>query len=58
MKSFGSGEVVPGLVTPPQRDPGDTAAIAAYNQGLAADDRSFTTFLQVGDGVALTVKLR
>jgi len=51
-----SGEVVPGLVSPPQRDPGDTAAIAAYNKRLAADDRSFTTFLPVGDGVALTVK--
>jgi predicted O-methyltransferase YrrM len=52
-----SGEVVPGLVTPPQRDPKDTAAIAAYNKRLAADARSYTTFLPVGDGVAMTVKL-
>lgn len=53
-----SGEVVPGLVVPPQRNPEDTAAIAAYNMRLAADERSYTTFLPVGDGVALTVKLR
>ena len=51
-----SGEVVPGFVSPPKRSAADTAAIAAYNQNLAADARLFTTFLPIGDGVALSVK--
>ena len=51
-----SGEVVPGFVNPPKRSAADTAAIAAYNQNLAADARLFTTFLPIGDGVALSVK--
>jgi predicted O-methyltransferase YrrM len=51
-----SGEVVPGFVDPPQRTAADTAAIAAYNQQLASDARLFTTFLAVGDGLALSVK--
>ena len=51
-----SGEVVPGFVDPPQRASADTAAIAAYNQQLASDARLFTTFLPVGDGLALSVK--
>jgi predicted O-methyltransferase YrrM len=51
-----SGEVVPGFVDPPRRAAADTAAIAAYNQQLAGDARLFTTFLPVGDGVALSVK--
>lgn len=50
------GEVVEGFVDPPQRDARDTAAIRAYNNRLAADARLFTTFLPVGDGVALSVK--
>ena len=51
-----SGEVVPGLVTEKKRDAESTEAIAAYNQLLARDHNSFTTFLPLGDGVALTVK--
>lgn len=51
-----SGEVVPGLVHNPARDPASTEAIAAYNRRLANDDRSLTTILPIGDGVALTVK--
>ena len=51
-----SGEVIPGYVDPPQRGAADTAAIAAYNQTLAGDPRLFTTFLPIGDGVALSVK--
>lgn len=51
-----SGEVVPGFVNPPKRSAADTAAIAAYNQNLAADARLYTTFLPIGDGVALSVK--
>ncbi|MCA1587046.1 MAG: O-methyltransferase [Acidobacteria bacterium] len=51
-----SGEVVPGFVDPPARNPADTAAIRAYNARLARDERLFTTFLPVGDGVAVAVK--
>jgi predicted O-methyltransferase YrrM len=50
------GEVVPGFVATPHRKPEDTAAIAAYNERLAADPRLTTTFLPVGDGVAVAVK--
>lgn len=51
-----SGEVVPGFVADPREDAADTAAIAAYNERLAADSRLATTWLTVGDGVALSVK--
>jgi predicted O-methyltransferase YrrM len=50
------GEVVPGFVDPPRREPADTAAIAAYNERLSNDPRLVTTFLPVGDGVAVGVK--
>lgn len=52
-----SGEVIPGYVDTPIHDAVDTAAIAAYNHRLAADPRIFTTFLAVGDGVAISIKL-
>ena len=52
-----SGEVVPGLVTTPREPAADTAAIAAYNERLSADPRMHTTWLPVGDGVALAIKL-
>lgn len=52
------GEVVEGFVDPPVQDAEDTAAIRAYNARLAGDTRLFTTFLPLGDGVALSVKLR
>ena len=51
-----NGEVIAGFVADPQRAATDTAAIASYNQALAADARLYTTFLSVGDGVALSVK--
>jgi predicted O-methyltransferase YrrM len=51
------GEAVEGFVDPPQRDERDTNAIRRYNDRLAADSRLFTTFLPLGDGVALSVKL-
>lgn len=51
-----SGEVVPGLVAEPRRNQADTTAIAAYNDRLAADPRLATTWLAVGDGVALSIK--
>jgi predicted O-methyltransferase YrrM len=50
------GEVVPGFVDPPRRGADDTAAIAAYNERLARDPRFTTSWLAVGDGVALAVK--
>ncbi len=52
-----NGEVVEGYVSPPRRDPEDTAALRRYNTLLASDTRLLTTFLPVGDGVALSVKL-
>lgn len=51
------GEVVPGLVTHPARNAADTAAIAAYNERLAHDPRFTTSWLPVGDGVAVAVKV-
>lgn len=50
------GEVVPGLVAEPRRKPEDTAAIAEYNRRLAHDPRLVTSWLPVGDGVALAIK--
>lgn len=52
-----SGEVVPGFVDQPRKNPEDTAAIAAYNRRLASDTGSRTTILSIGDGVAVTRKL-
>jgi predicted O-methyltransferase YrrM len=52
-----NGEVVEGHVSVPQRDPADTVALRRYNARLASDSRLITTFLPVGDGVALSVKL-
>jgi len=53
-----SGEVIPGYVASPKHDTADTAAIAAYNRRISADPRLFTTFVQVGDGLSVSVKLR
>jgi caffeoyl-CoA O-methyltransferase len=52
-----NGEVVEGYVTPPSRDPAETEAIRRYNARLAADTRLATTFLPVGDGVSVSVRL-
>jgi predicted O-methyltransferase YrrM len=51
-----SGEVIPGYVSSPKHTAADTEAIAAYNRRLAADKRLFTTFVQVGDGLSVSVK--
>jgi predicted O-methyltransferase YrrM len=51
-----SGEVVAGFTETPEHDAADTAAIAAYNEQLAADPRFSTTWLPVGDGVAVAIK--
>ena len=53
-----SGEVIPGFVAAPCEPAADTAAIAAYNERLAADPRLTTTWLPVGDGVAIAIKNR
>jgi predicted O-methyltransferase YrrM len=53
-----SGEVVEGYVSPPRRDPADTAALRRYNTRLASDPGLITTFLPIGDGIALSVKRR
>src|SRR5436189_5851594 len=50
------GEVVPGFVTRPQRDPGDTRAIAEYNERLAAHPQLITSIVPMRDGVAIPVK--
>jgi len=50
------GEVVPGFTDTPRRNATDTAAIAAYNTQLAADPRFTTSWLPVGDGVAVAVR--
>ena len=52
-----SGEVIPGFVAAPEKNAVETTAIAAYNIRLAADTRLYTTLLQVGDGVSVSVKV-
>ena len=52
-----SGEVVDGFVPRPRHDEADTQAIRRYNARLAAEPRLLTTFLPVGDGVALSVRV-
>jgi caffeoyl-CoA O-methyltransferase len=53
-----NGEVVEGFVPMPTRDPASTEAIRAYNARLAAEERLFTTFLPLGDGVAVSVRTK
>jgi predicted O-methyltransferase YrrM len=52
------GEVVPGFVARPQRDPGDTRAIAEYNERLATHPQLITSIVPMRDGVAISVKKR
>jgi predicted O-methyltransferase YrrM len=52
-----NGEVIPGYVTGKKYSDEDTAAIVAFGKRLAADARLYTSFLQVGDGVSISVKL-
>ena len=47
------GEVVPGFITTPRRDPADTAAIAEYNRRLSHDPRLLTSIVPLRDGVAM-----
>lgn len=50
------GEVVPGFVDPPRRDPEDTRAIAAYNERLNTHPQLMTVTLPLRDGVAISLK--
>ncbi len=50
------GEVVPGFVATPQRDPKDTRAIAAYNERLNSHPRLVTATVPLRDGLAIAVR--
>jgi predicted O-methyltransferase YrrM len=52
-----NGEVIPGYVSQKKYSEEDTAAIAAFSRQLAADSRLYTSFLQVGDGVSVSIRL-
>ena len=41
----------------PRHDVSSTEAIRAYNRRLAAEKRLLTTFLPLGDGVAVSVRV-
>lgn len=51
-----NGEVIPGYVGEKKYSDEDTAAIAGFSRRVAADSRLYTSFLQVGDGVSVSVK--
>jgi predicted O-methyltransferase YrrM len=51
------GEVIEGFVGARRHDQASTDAIRAYNCRLAAESRLLTTFLPLGDGVALSVRI-
>lgn len=52
-----NGEVIPGYVAGKKYSDQDTAAIVSFSRRLASDSRMYTSFLQVGDGVSVSVKL-
>lgn len=52
-----NGEVIPGYVAAKKYSEEDTAAIVAFSNRIANDSRLYTSFLQVGDGVSVSVKL-
>ena len=52
-----NGEVIPGFVANRKYSEEDTAAIVSFSRRLSADPRLYTSFLQVGDGVSVSVKL-
>jgi predicted O-methyltransferase YrrM len=47
---------VPGYVTQKKYSDDDTAAISSFSRRVAADTRLYTSFVQVGDGVSISVK--
>ena len=51
-----NGEVVDGFVSSRKYSDDDTAALIAFSKRVAADPRLYTSFLQVGDGVSVSVK--
>lgn len=53
-----SGEVVPGFVTRPRRDPDDTRAVSEYNERVAAHPQLLTAVVPLRDGVSISVKKR
>jgi len=50
------GEVVPGFVTTPRRDAGETRAIVEYNERLSTHPHLITSIVPLRDGVAISVK--
>ncbi len=50
------GEVAPGFVETPTRDPADTQAIADYNARVAAHSDLLTSIAPLRDGVSISVK--
>jgi len=52
-----NGEVIAGYVANRKYSEEDTSAIIAFSKRLAGDPRLYTSFLQVGDGVSVSVKL-
>jgi len=52
-----NGEVIPGYVDRKKYSEEDTAAIVSFSRKVASDARLYTSFLQVGDGVSVSVKL-
>jgi len=50
------GEVVPGFLPSPQRDPDDTRAIIEYNQRVASHPQLLTSIVPLRDGVSISVK--
>src|SRR5688500_1180478 len=51
-----NGEVIPGYVSEKKYSDEDTAAITGFSKRIAADLQIYTSFLQVGDGVSVSVK--
>ena len=50
------GEVAPGFLPKPIRDPEDTRAIAEYNERVAAHPQLVTAIVPLRDGVSISVK--
>jgi predicted O-methyltransferase YrrM len=50
------GEVAPGFVAEPLRNPAETRAIAEYNERVAAHPQLVTSIVPLRDGVSISVK--
>ncbi|MGE5815530.1 MAG: O-methyltransferase [Acidobacteriota bacterium] len=50
------GEVVPGFIDPPHRDPASTRLIAEYNERLTTHPALITSIIPLRDGVAVAIK--